>query len=111
MLQIFQIGPNVSIGKNVSIGAGARIKESIVLNNSNIGPNSLVMYAVIGMNSKIGAWTRVEGTPNDPNPNKPFAKTDNHPLFNQEGKLNPSITIVGKLLIRLPHSQLAYIRE
>ena len=54
------------------------------------------MYAVIGMNSKIGDWARVEGTPNDPNPNKPFAKTDNNPLFNQEGKLNPSITIVGK---------------
>ena len=54
------------------------------------------MHAVIGMNSKVGDWTRVEGTPNDPNPNKPFAKTDNHPLFNQEGKLNPSITIVGK---------------
>ena len=60
------------------------------------GHNSLVMHAVIGMNSKVGDWTRVEGTPNDPNPNKPFAKTDNHPLFNQEGKLNPSITIVGK---------------
>ena len=51
---------------------------------------------VLGMNAKIGDWSRVEGTPNDPNPNKPFAKTDNYPLFNQEGKLNPSITIVGK---------------
>ena len=86
----------MSIGKNVQISAGARIKESIVLNNSSIGANSLVLYAVIGMNSKIGDWARVEGTPNDPNPNKPFAKTDNYPLFNQEGKLNPSITIVGK---------------
>ena len=93
-----QIGPNVSIGQNVQISAGARIKESIVLNNSCIGANSLVLYAVIGMNSKIGDWARVEGTPNDPNPNKPFAKTDNYPLFNQEGKLNPSITIVGKFL-------------
>ena len=72
-----------------------RIKESIVLNNSEIGDNSLVLYAVIGTNSKVGKWSRVEGTPNDPNPNKPFAKTDNNPLFNQEGKLNPSITIVG----------------
>jgi mannose-1-phosphate guanylyltransferase len=39
----------------------------------------------------------VEGTPNDPNPNKPFAKMDNLPLFNDEGKLNPSITIVGQV--------------
>ena len=75
------------------------MKESIILNNSFIGHNSLVMHAVIGMNSKVGDWTRVEGTPNDPNPNKPFAKTDNHPLFNQEGKLNPSITIVGKFSV------------
>ena len=45
---------------------------------------------------RIGSWTRVEGTPNDPNPNKPFAKMENLPLFNDVGKLNPSITIVGK---------------
>ena len=71
------------------------LKESIVLNHSTIGMNSLIQHAVIGMNSKIGDWTRVEGTPNDPNPNKPFAKTDNYPLFNDKGKLNPSITIIG----------------
>jgi mannose-1-phosphate guanylyltransferase len=45
---------------------------------------------------KIFNIFRIEGTPNDPNPNKPFAKMDNLPLFNEEGKLNPSITIVGK---------------
>ena len=47
-----QIGPNVSIGQNVKVAAGARIKESIVLNNSNIGANSLVLYAVIGKNKQ-----------------------------------------------------------
>ena len=71
----------------------------------DIGANSLVLYAVIGMNAKIGDWSRVEGTPNDPNPNKPFAKTDNYPLFNQEGKLNPSITIVGKYMFTRVHSR------
>ena len=112
-------GPNVSIGKNVTVGAGARIKESIVLNYSSIGTNSLIKHSVIGMNAKIGDWTRVEGTPNDPNPNKPFAKTDNYPLFNSEGKLNPSITIVGcnvvvpseVILLNsvvLPHKQLSH---
>lgn len=54
-----------------------------------------ILYSVVGRNSKIGAWTRVEGTPCDPNPNKPFAKMDNLPLFNSNGKLNPSITILG----------------
>lgn len=113
------LGPNVSIAKNVTVGAGCRIKESIILGNSSIGDHSLVLYTVIGMNAKIGSWTRVEGTPNDPNPNKPFAKMDNLPLFNDEGKLNPSITIVGCHVVVpseiillnsvvLPHKQLSH---
>ncbi|XP_045107847.1 mannose-1-phosphate guanyltransferase alpha-A-like isoform X1 [Portunus trituberculatus] len=89
------LGPNVSVGKNAVIGAGVRIRESIVLGNSTIQEHSCVLYTVVGWNSTVGAWTRLEGTPCDPNPNKPFAKMDNVPLFNTEGKLNPSITILG----------------
>jgi mannose-1-phosphate guanylyltransferase len=40
-------------------------------------------------------YTRVEGTPNDPNPDKPFSKIEVKGLFNSEGKLNPSITVIG----------------
>ena len=72
------------------------LKESIILEGSIIDSHSIVMHTVIGKDARIGQWARVEGTPNDPNPNKPFAKMENNPLFNQEGKLNPSITIVGK---------------
>ncbi|XP_039297535.1 mannose-1-phosphate guanyltransferase alpha-A [Nilaparvata lugens] len=89
------LGPNVSIAANAVIGPGARIKESIVLEAAVIGDHSLVLHSIIGRRSQIGAWSRVEGTPNDPNPNKPFAKMDNSPLFNKLGRLNPSITIVG----------------
>jgi len=89
------IGPNVSIGKNVVIGPGVRIRESIILGDSVIQDHSILMYTIVGWNSFIGRWTRVEGTPCDPNPNKPFAKMDNVPLFNEEGRLNPSITILG----------------
>lgn len=89
------LGPNVSLGPGVKVGAGARIRESIILTQSNIGEHAFVAHSVIGIGVKVGAWTRVEGTPNDPNPNKPFAKMDNVPLFNVEGKLNPSITILG----------------
>lgn len=49
----------------------------------------------MGWNSTVGEWSRVEGTPCDPNPNKPFAKLQSVSLFNHEGKLNPSITILG----------------
>ena len=38
----------MSIGKNVVVGAGTRIRESVILANSVIGCNSLVMHAVIG---------------------------------------------------------------
>ncbi|XP_065200227.1 mannose-1-phosphate guanyltransferase alpha [Planococcus citri] len=89
------LGPNVSIGANVHIGPGVRIRESIILSGASISNHSLILYSVVGRSSKIGAWTRVEGTPCDPNPNKPFAKMDNLPLFNSNGKLNPSITILG----------------
>jgi len=93
------LGPNVSIGKNVKIGAGARIRESIILGNSHVGENTLVLYSVIGWNSSVGNWSRVEGTPDDPNPNKPFAKMENSPLFNVSGQLNPSITILGSNVV------------
>ncbi|CAH2986601.1 unnamed protein product [Chilo suppressalis] len=89
------IGPNVSIGAGVSIKAGVRIKESIVLNNATINDHALVMYSVVGQDASVGEWARVEGTPSDPDPNKPFAKMDNTPLFNTDGRLNPSITILG----------------
>ena len=43
----------------------------------------------------VGPWTRIEGTPFDPNPNKPFAKLDIEDLFLPNGRLSPSITIIG----------------
>lgn len=66
-----------------------------MLNENNIF-EKIIFLRVVGWNSTVGAWSRLEGTPCDPNPNKPFAKMDNVPLFNNEGKLNPSITILGE---------------
>jgi len=96
MIMNFQLGPNVAIGPGVTIGPGVRIRESIVLEQAQILDHTLVLHAIVGRGSTIGAWARVEGTPSDPDPNKPFAKMENPPLFNNEGKLNPSITILGK---------------
>lgn len=42
----------------------------------------------------MGRWARVEGTPNDPNPNDPRARMDSESLF-KDGKLLPAITILG----------------
>ncbi|XP_068625030.1 mannose-1-phosphate guanyltransferase alpha-A [Battus philenor] len=93
------IGPNVSIGAGVTIKAGARIKESIILDNATINEHALVMHSVVGQEATVGEWSRVEGTPSDPDPNKPFAKMDNQPLFNTDGRLNPSITILGASVV------------
>ncbi|XP_067628969.1 mannose-1-phosphate guanyltransferase alpha-A isoform X2 [Eurosta solidaginis] len=111
------LGPNVSIGPGVTIGPGVRIRESIILENAVIKDHTLVLHSIVGRGSNIGQWSRVEGTPSDPDPNKPFAKMENPPLFNKEGKLNPSITILGcfvqvpseKILLNsivLPHKEL-----
>lgn len=53
-----------------------------------------VLNSIVGWDSTIGRWARVEGTPSDPNPNDPFAKIDSETLF-RDGGLTPSITILG----------------
>lgn len=58
-----KLGPNVSIGPGAIVGPGARIKESIVLEDAEIKHDACVLYSIIGWQSKVGAWSRVEGTP------------------------------------------------
>uniref|UniRef100_A0A8D0BVX3 GDP-mannose pyrophosphorylase A n=1 Tax=Salvator merianae TaxID=96440 RepID=A0A8D0BVX3_SALMN len=88
------LGPNVSIGKGVTIGAGVRIRESIILHGASLQDHTCVLNSIVGWDSTIGRWARVEGTPSDPNPNDPYAKIDSETLF-RDGRLTPSITILG----------------
>ncbi|TNN88716.1 Mannose-1-phosphate guanyltransferase alpha-A [Liparis tanakae] len=88
------LGPNVSIGTGVTIGAGVRVRESVILHGVTLQDHCCVLNSIVGWDSTIGKWARVEGTPSDPNPNDPFAKIDSETLF-REGKLTPSITILG----------------
>jgi len=55
------------------------------------------LNSIIGWNSVVGEWSRVEGTPTEIDPNARFATTDNFYLFDDKGKLRPSITILGNL--------------
>lgn len=57
-----KIGPNVSIGKKVIVGAGARVRDCILLDNCQIKQYALVNCSVVGWNSVVGKWTRIEGT-------------------------------------------------
>ncbi|XP_052234377.1 mannose-1-phosphate guanyltransferase alpha-A-like isoform X2 [Dreissena polymorpha] len=89
------LGPNVTIGKNCMLGDGVRVRDSVVLDGAVLQDHCCILDSIIGWNSTIGDWTRIEGTPNDPNPNKPFAKMEAISTFTFDGKLNPSITVIG----------------
>lgn len=53
------------IGPRVVIGKGVRIKNSIILDDVVINHDSCIINTVVGWKSKIGAWSRVEGSPED----------------------------------------------
>ncbi|XP_061004649.1 mannose-1-phosphate guanyltransferase alpha isoform X4 [Dama dama] len=95
-----QLGPNVSIGEGVTIGEGVRLRESIVLHGATLQEHTCVLHSIVGWGSTVGRWARVEGTPNDPNPNDPRAHMDSESLF-KDGKLLPAITILG-CRVRIP---------
>ncbi|XP_027729617.1 mannose-1-phosphate guanyltransferase alpha isoform X3 [Vombatus ursinus] len=94
------LGPNVSIGEGVTIGEGVRLRESIVLHGATLQEHTCVLHSIVGWGSIVGRWARVEGTPNDPNPNDPWARMDSESLF-RDGKLLPAITILG-CRVRIP---------
>lgn len=56
-----KIGPNVAIGPNVTVRQGVRIKDAIVLEGSTLEKHSCVLNSIVGTNSHIGAWSRVDG--------------------------------------------------
>lgn len=83
-----KLGPNVSIGPRSVIGAGVRVKESIVLEDCEIKHDACVLYTIVGWNSKIGCWARVEGTPTPIN--------SHATSIIKNGVKVQSITILGK---------------
>ncbi len=91
-----KIGPNVSIGPGARVGPGVRIKDAIILDNVEVSEHACILNAVIGWNSTVGAWSRVEGFAVGVDPNNPSTQLDTQPLFNAQGRLEPSITVVGE---------------
>ena len=83
-----KLGPNVSIGPRAVVGAGVRIKESIVLEDTEIKHDAFIGYSIVGWNSRIGAWARVEGTPTPVN--------SHTTSIIKNGVKVQSITILGK---------------
>ncbi|EFA80657.1 mannose-1-phosphate guanylyltransferase [Heterostelium album PN500] len=56
------IGPNVTIGPNCVIEEGARLVNTTVLEGATVGKNSWIKSTIIGWESTIGKWVRMENT-------------------------------------------------
>jgi len=56
------IGPNVTIGPNSVIHEGVRLTNTTVLEGVTIGANSWVKSSIIGWQSSLGKWVRMENT-------------------------------------------------
>lgn len=54
------IGPNVTIGPNCVIEDGVRLRDTTVLEGSIIRSNSWINRSIIGWQSSVGKWVRME---------------------------------------------------
>jgi serine acetyltransferase len=55
-----KIGPNVTIGPNVVVGDGVRLQRCVLLQNSKVKDHAWVKSTIVGWNSTVGRWARLE---------------------------------------------------
>ncbi|KAH6648142.1 mannose-1-phosphate guanyltransferase [Truncatella angustata] len=55
-----RIGPNVVIGPNCIIGDGVRLQRCTLLPNSKVKDHAWVKSTIVGWNSTVGKWARLE---------------------------------------------------
>lgn len=55
-----KIGPDVVIGSNCVVGDGTRLQGSTILPGSKVGSNSFISGSIIGWESNIGNWVRID---------------------------------------------------
>lgn len=116
-----KIGPNVCIAAGVTVGAGARISHSIILEGVTIKEHACVLFSILGWNSIVGQWARIEGQP-------PGSRVSSHQPPNsrphgasgpQDTSLVHDLTVFGvsvvanpEIVVRncivLPHKQLSH---
>ncbi len=56
------IGPDVSIGAGCTIGDGVRLSNCVIMTGVSIKQHSKVDNCIIGWESRIGAWARIENS-------------------------------------------------
>ncbi|PHJ23969.1 gdp-d-mannose pyrophosphorylase [Cystoisospora suis] len=55
------IGPDVTIDRGVTIGRGCRLKHTAIMTGVRIDDFSWIQSSILGWQSKIGKWCRIEG--------------------------------------------------
>lgn len=56
------IGPNVTIGPHCTVRDGVRLANATLLEGTTIGANSWIKSSIIGWQSSVGKWVRMENT-------------------------------------------------
>jgi len=54
------IGPNVTIGPKCVINQGVRLRDTTILEGVTVGANSWIKNSIIGWQSSVGKWVRME---------------------------------------------------
>ncbi len=57
-----KIGPDVSVGAGCVIGSGVRLSNCVIMRGVEINNYSKVDHCIVGWDSKIGSWSRLENT-------------------------------------------------
>jgi mannose-1-phosphate guanylyltransferase len=55
------MGPNVVIGENCTVERGVRISDTCVMSKTLIKSHSFIRHSIIGSQSIVGQWVRIEG--------------------------------------------------
>ena len=93
--EVFGSVYNSTLGPDVKVEAGAIIRDSIIMANCVIGPNTLIERCIIDENSKIGADTKIGMGENIPNKLKPKVYDTGITVIG-EGSVIPSNVTIGK---------------
>ena len=88
-----KIGPNVFIGPRVILSRGVRVKDAIILDGVEVRNDSCIIHAVVGWDSKIGCWSRVEGSGHSQE------ESTGQDSATQSGLKIPSAAILGKAVL------------
>ncbi|KAJ3316769.1 hypothetical protein HDU76_001561, partial [Blyttiomyces sp. JEL0837] len=102
-----KIGPNVMIGPRVIIGRGVRVKDSIILDAVEVKNDSCILNAILGWDSRVGSWARVEGAPGE---STQLNATHKGMKIPSAAILGKNVSVADEIVIRncivLPHKEL-----